>query len=209
MIVQYFYSKRRLENFSDLVIAILSVAMVLQIPVSRIIESDDFTRLIKGIFVFFLNFFVIGSFWHRHHKAIDKLEYITSKIILCNHIFLFFLALLPIFTKLIMENLNESRPIILSNIVFILANLTFIVLLRQTYEQTPSDEQHGLKIINKNLVKYIWLNLLIQGFMFLGMIFSFIGKQRMSAIFLILFPLFITFLNMIIEERGLKEKIKK
>ena len=144
-----FFSKRRFEYFNDGVMAIIAVIAVLDIPVSSVIENKEITKLLEGILIFLINFYVIGIFWHRHHEVIDKLEFLTSKIIWCNHSFLFFLALLPIFTKWIIINPSEVIPLIGYDIVFLLVNLVFLIMAKEVYKQTVDNRLKKLSPIRK------------------------------------------------------------
>ena len=112
-------TKHRFEFFSDGVMVIIITIMVLEIPLPTQFDYMSILSFIYSIFIFFISFFIVGSFWNKHHWLIDHVDIITNKIVWRNMIFLFFLALMPIFTKLVLENPTNIIPLLTYNILYI------------------------------------------------------------------------------------------
>ncbi|KZX17673.1 hypothetical protein MBCUT_01510 [Methanobrevibacter cuticularis] len=129
------YSKHRFEFFSDGVMAIIITIIVLEIPLTNNFSFEGITSFLYSIFIFFVSFFIVGSFWNKHHGLIDHAKKITNKIIWKNMIFLFFLALLPIFTKWVLENPDNLIPVLSYDILFILANISFFLIVKEIYRE--------------------------------------------------------------------------
>ncbi len=118
-------SKNRIEYFSDAIIAIIITIMVLDIPLPKEFKLNEILVLFHAIFVFFVSFIVVASQWNKHRYLFDNIKEITNKIIWRNFLFLFFLALLPIFTKWIIENPGQVVPAIGYEIIFLLLNFSY------------------------------------------------------------------------------------
>ena len=204
-----FYSKRRFEYFNDGIMVVIAIITILEIPVNSVIDNREILKLLEGIMIFFINFFVIGIFWHRHHEVIDKLEILTSKIIWTNHFFLFFLSLLPVFTILIIRNLNEVIPLIGYDIIFLLVNISFLIVSKEVYKQTADDKFEKLPAIRKIFRKYSWAIIIIQIIIFIGVIIIIINNPKLSLLVFIIFTMLTAFVSMFFEEQEIKNKLKK
>jgi len=79
--------------------AIIMTIMVLEIHISDTFSLESIVELLKSILIYFISFFIVGWFLNRHHHLIDNTKQITQKIIIKNLFFLFFVALVPVFTK--------------------------------------------------------------------------------------------------------------
>jgi uncharacterized membrane protein len=106
------FSKHRFEFFSDGVMAIIMTIMVLEIPLPENFDLEHTIGLLKSTLIFFVSFFIVGWFWNKHHHLIDYMEILTNKIIWRNLLFLFFVALIPKFTELIIEHSNNCIVVI-------------------------------------------------------------------------------------------------
>ena len=211
MIHHLFYSKRRFEYFSDTVMAIIAVISILQIPVGNIINNADVQNLFKNIFIYLINFFLIGIFWNRHHKVIDMLELLSKKIIWINHCFLFILSLLPVFTRWIIENPFDNIPIVSYNITFLTANVLFIIMSRIVLRQTDGSVLKEMKTsinlrYNKN---YNSINYIFSGLIAIGLIILLFIKPAISIFLFIILPIIMSFINVFYEEKRIREKINK
>ncbi|MBK1810913.1 DUF1211 domain-containing protein [Clostridium sp. YIM B02505] len=124
-------SKNRLEAFSDGVIAIIVTIIVLNIPTPNTFDAASIYSLINSIVVYLVSFLVVGNFWNQHRRLFDELEHVTNRVVWINIIFLFFLSLVPLFTKWVIQNPNAVAPAVGYAIVFLCVNfsMTFMFLL--------------------------------------------------------------------------------
>jgi len=121
-------SKQRLEAFSDGVIAIIITIMVLSIPLPDDFDSNSVMKLMYSFFVYFISFIVVGSFWVQHHRIFSYIDKVTGKILTLNLLYLFFLSLIPILTKWVMQNPGEIIPAIGYDIAYLVVNITYVFI---------------------------------------------------------------------------------
>jgi len=195
------YSKHRFEFFSDGLMAIIMTIMVLEIHISDAFSLESIVELLKSILIYFISFFIVGWFLNRHHHLIDNTKEITQKIIWRNLLFLFFVALVPVFTKLIIENNANNIAIIAYDIVFLLANVSFFVLEKETRKQLTKEELEKIKIIRIGRMshKYSYIKFVIGCIILLGLVVLSIIFPRFSIIMYIVFPIIVAIMSIFIE----------
>jgi uncharacterized membrane protein len=190
------FSKHRLEFFSDGLMAIVMSIMVLEIPVPKPFSLEGLGELLHSLLIFFVSFFIVGGFLYKHHHVVDGIKKITNKIIWKNLVFLFFVALIPVFTKLIIENNGDNIAIIAYNVVFLLANISFFMLSLEGRKQLTREEMEKINSMHDTFDrKKVFLKLIIMGIIFLGMVLLIIIFPKISIIIFIVFPIIFNLLN--------------
>ncbi len=124
------YSKQRIEAFSDGVIAIIITIMVLGIPLPETTDLDGVLGFLRSIFVYFVSFVIVGSFWNQHNKIFSYVEEVTSTVIWVNLLYLFFLSLIPILTNWVLQYPDEIVPVICYDIVYLLVNISYAFIFK-------------------------------------------------------------------------------
>ena len=195
------YSKHRFEFFSDGLMAIIMTIMVLEIHVSSPFSLENIEELLKSILIYFVSFFIVGWFLNRHHYLIDNTKEITQKIIWKNLLFLFFVALIPIFTKLIIENNDNNVAIIAYDIVFLLANASFLVLEKETRKQITKEELKKIEAIRIEIMKHkhSLLRFVVGCIILFGLVALSIVFPKFSIIMYIVFPIIFAVMSIFIE----------
>ena len=123
-------SKNRLEAFSDGVIAIIITIMVLSIPLPASFAAEKILAFLLTIFIYLVSYVVVGSFWNIHHHVFARMEKVTGKVVTYNLAFLFFLSLIPIFTRWVMENPGVMVPAIAYDLAYVLSSLCSVLIFR-------------------------------------------------------------------------------
>ncbi len=159
-------SKQRLESFSDGVIAIIITIMVLSIPLPQTLTPQDIGVFLNSILVYFLSFVGVGAFWIQHNRAFRYVENVTRTMIWLNLLFLFFLSLMPLLTNWVMANPDEIIPALGYNIIYILINLSYVLILHYILTTSEQENAQQLKermnrLASKHPRTVIWLRLLI------------------------------------------------
>jgi uncharacterized membrane protein len=195
------HSKHRLEHFSDIIIAISMTVLVFEIPVPRDFNFAGIINTLLSIRIFLVTFIVMGSFWNRHHRLVDRLEKITNKIIWRNLIFLFSLTLIPLSSRWIIAN---PKAIVGYDVIFLLVNITYFFMFKGIYGKNKAGESAEIKYI----VKFNTIFLFINGIMtILLVIFDFLFPNIPKIIYL-LFPVISSRINLFLKSRKYK-KIKQ
>lgn len=127
--------------------------------------------LFYSLFLFFFaSFVIVGSFWSKHNFLMNSLEKVNSNIIWKNYLFLFFLSLIPVFTKWVLENPEELVPVFSYDILFLFVNSTFILLaksavnkkkLHDLYEKHHEENDNEKSILNLIIMAFIVLVLVV------------------------------------------------
>jgi uncharacterized membrane protein len=171
--------------------------MVLQIPLTNNFSLEGINNLLYSIFIFFISFFIVGFFWSSHHKLFHHIENVSNKLLWKNLVFLFFLALLPIFTKWLLLYPKEFVPVIAYDILFIIIYLSYFFMMKSTNIKMPRNPNHKKRIQkSKNLLVggLIWILTIIM------IILLFIHIPEVTAILLTALPIIFSFTNLFLED---------
>lgn len=191
--------KNRLEAFSDGVMAIIVTIMVLNIPLPSKFELNDILSFLASILVFFISFFIVGFFWHQHYRMFHDVEEISGKISWRNLLFLFFLSLLPIFTKWVVNNFGEVVPAVGYVIVFLLVNLSNQFMFSCLITDEDKKKWNSVR-------KFFWIRLVVWVIFIAGaMVLSFFFP-RVASVIMIGLPLLISLSNLWFENDKSRQK---
>jgi uncharacterized membrane protein len=190
------YSKHRFEFFSDGVMAIIMTIMAIEIPVSDIFSLEKIGELLESILIFFVSFFIVGWFWNRHHRLIDGVQKITERIVWRNLFFLFFLALLPLFTKWMLLNPDNIITVISYGVVYLIVHFCFFVLSREVYHEIRHELCHEFhEHVKRHSASFvIFIRYIIHCIILIGLFVFGILFPQFSILIYIAFPLAFTFL---------------
>jgi uncharacterized membrane protein len=197
------FTKGRVDQFSDGVIAIIVTIMVLYIPLPKTFKFDQIITLLASVLVYFISFFVVGFFWHQHYRLFYNIDEIPSKVSWRNFLFLFSLSLMPIFTKWVIENFGEVIPAVGYVIVYIFVNMSYHFLFSSILSDDEKKKFKGTR-------KFAWLHNVIWVMVTSGtIIFSFFYPM-VASVLLIGLPLIFSLTNLWGEdERRLKRREQK
>ncbi len=188
------FSKSRLETFSDGVIAIVITIMVLNIPLPDTFSLPEIIGLLKSILIFFVSFCIVGYFWSSHHFMMEQISEVSSTLIWRNLLFLFFLALIPIFTKWVMLHSSEVVPAIGYDIVFLLATASMFWIGSSTPVYKKRREEFRAFGGSSLLRRWLLLFVVVCGIIVLSFFFP-----RVSLVFFIGFPVVFSIFNLVFE----------
>ena len=184
-------SKNRLEAFSDGVIAIIITIMVLDIPMPKSFTFNGIKTVLTSFFIYFISFIVVGSQWFKHNYLFSICNKISIKVVCRNILYLFFLSLMPYFTRLIIEYPKQVVPAIGYDIVFLLLMLSYSFMQHGVIESMLKEQnKHFLnKIKERRANQKFQLILIIIFIIFVGLIFYLsLYNPTISIVFFVILP---------------------
>jgi uncharacterized membrane protein len=190
-------SKQRVEAFSDGVIAIIVTIMVLNIPLPDKFNFDSIMGLINSIIIYFVSFFVVASQWNKHRHLFDNIENIYHISIWRNFLYLFFLSLMPIFTKWVIQNPDEVVPVIGYDILFLLVNICYHFVWNSIMKENEEFKKDNEKFKNEGKASrrgFAFMLLVLIGIFVLSFFYP-----RISVVFFIGMPVVFSLFNLIVE----------
>jgi uncharacterized membrane protein len=119
---------RRLEAFSDGVIAIIITIMVLEMKIPHGNGMEQLRPLLPAFLSYILSFIFVGIYWNNHHHMLQACTVVTGAILWANLHLLFWLSLFPFTTGWMGENHFTAVPTALYGIVLLLAAIAYYVL---------------------------------------------------------------------------------
>jgi TMEM175 potassium channel family protein len=119
---------RRLEAFSDGVLAILITIMVLDLRVPHGTDIGSLAPLLPVLVSYVLSFIYLGIYWNNHHHMLHVTERVTGGILWANLHLLFWLSLVPFVTAWMGENEFAPIPTAAYGVPLLMAGVAYYVL---------------------------------------------------------------------------------
>jgi TMEM175 potassium channel family protein len=133
--------KRRLEAFSDGVIAILITIMVLELRIPHGADWNALHPIYPVFLTYVLSFVYLGIYWNNHHHMLQAVETVNGKILWANLHLLFWLSLVPFVTGWMGENHFAPLPTALYGAVLLLSGAAYTILQNALVaEQGPTSD---------------------------------------------------------------------
>ncbi len=123
-------TRNRIEAFSDAVIAIIIMIMVLELKVPHGASLSHLTPLWPVFLSYVLSFIYLGIYWNNHHHLFAAVEGVDGRILWANLHLLFWLSLFPFVTAWMGENHFAARPMAAYGLVLLCAALAYTILVR-------------------------------------------------------------------------------
>ncbi len=121
-------STRRVEAFSDGVIAILITVMVLELRTPHGTTWSALGGSIPVLLTYLLSFVYLGIYWNNHHHLLMATERVSGLVLWANLHLLFWLSLIPFTTGWLGENEFAATPAAAYGIVLLAASLAYFAL---------------------------------------------------------------------------------
>jgi uncharacterized membrane protein len=121
---------RRLEAFSDGVIAIVITIMVLELKVPHGDRFQDLRPLLPVFLSYVLSFLYVGIYWNNHHHMLHACTAVTAGMLWANLHLLFWLSLLPFATGWMGENHFTAVPTAFYGSTLFMAAVAYYLLQR-------------------------------------------------------------------------------
>jgi uncharacterized membrane protein len=119
---------RRIEAFSDGVLAIIITIMVLELHAPTSAEWVALRPALPAFLSYVLSFIYLGIYWNNHHHMLHVTRGVTGGIMWANLHLLFWLSLVPFFTAWMGENKFAAVPTAAYGVVLLLAAIAYWLL---------------------------------------------------------------------------------
>ena len=122
---------RRLEAFSDGVLAIIITIMVLELKAPHDAGLPALWGLWPVFLSYVLSFVYVGIYWNNHHHMLHVTQSVTGAILWANLHLLFWLSLLPFSTGWMGENEFARWPTVTYGVNLLACALAYFLLERR------------------------------------------------------------------------------
>ena len=147
---------RRLEAFSDGVIAIIITIMVLELKVPHEASLEALRPLLPVFLSYILSFLYLGIYWNNHHHLLHATKQVSGGILWANLHLLFWLSLVPFVTGWMGDNHFAAGPNALYGFVLLMAGTAYTILQRAIVARHGRDSILGIAI-GKDMKGYLSL----------------------------------------------------
>ncbi|HEY6977672.1 MAG TPA: TMEM175 family protein [Chitinophagaceae bacterium] len=126
------FTPERINAFSDGVFAIIITIMILELkrpsnPTFGALFAEWPTWI-----SYFVSYIFIAIVWINHHYLLKHATVATLRLIWANFAHLFAVSLIPFNTDWMAETRLQSVPVAMYGFVFLLVNITYLLLIRET-----------------------------------------------------------------------------
>jgi len=132
-------SPKRLEAFSDGVIAIIITIMVLEIRPPEGAGFGGLHAVVPKLLAYLLSFILVGIYWNNHHHLFHVVERIDGAVMWSNMALLFCLSLVPFVTAWFGEHPGALAPIVVYIAVQLACALSYFAMTRAMLRIHPPD----------------------------------------------------------------------
>src|ERR1700722_508255 len=119
---------RRMEAFSDGVIAILITVMVLELRIPHGTTWSALRDSLPLLLTYLLSFVYLGIYWNNHHHLLMLTERVSGLFLWPTLHLLFWLSLIPFTTGWLGENEFAATPAAAYGIVLLASSLAYFAL---------------------------------------------------------------------------------
>src|SRR6476469_784919 len=129
----------RVSAFSDAVVAILITVLVLEL---RPPEQPTFKALVQlwpTWISYAVSYLFIATVWANHHYVLRYASEATPRLLWFNFAHLFSMSLLPFSAAWMAVSKLAPQPVAFYAAVFFLVNATYLCLIWERIDRTPSD----------------------------------------------------------------------
>jgi len=130
---------RRLEAFSDGVLAIVITITVLELKVPHGADFAAIWPMWPVFLCYVLSFVYIGIYWNNHHHLLHAARRVNGRILWANSHLLFWLSLIPFATGWMGENHFAPAPTALYGAVLLMASIAYRVLEQELIREHGSE----------------------------------------------------------------------
>jgi uncharacterized membrane protein len=123
------FSPRRLEAFSDGVMAVIITIMAFNLRAPAGASITDLRHRLPELLVYVLSFTYVGIYWNNHHHLLRVTPQINGAVMWANLAVLFWLSLVPTLTEWMANEYRYSLPAAIYGVAALGAAIAYYVLV--------------------------------------------------------------------------------
>jgi uncharacterized membrane protein len=131
---------RRLEAFSDSVMAVIITIMAFELKTPVTANWHGLQGRAPQLLVYILSFTVIGIYWNNHHHLLRATRRISAAVMWTNLHLLFWLSLVPFATQWVGAEHARALPAATYGVVALGAALAYFSLVRAILRANVDDD---------------------------------------------------------------------
>ena len=132
-------SRRRLEAFSDGVLAVVITIMVLNLHPPAGDSLTDLRPLLPKLAVYLLSFVFVAIYWNNHHHMFQVVSRVSGGVLWANAHLLFWLSLTPAAAAWLGPHLGDTAPTAVYGVVLLGSAIAYTILTRSLLAVQPAD----------------------------------------------------------------------
>jgi uncharacterized membrane protein len=132
-------SARRVEQFSDAVIAIIITVMVIELRIPHGKTWSALRDSVPVLLTYLLSFVYLAIYWNNHHHLLMATERVNALVLWANLHLLFWLSLLPAVTHWAGENHLASWPTAMYGVVLLMSAIAYFILIHALIREHGRD----------------------------------------------------------------------
>ena len=132
-------SRRRLEAFSDAVLAVVITIMVLNLRPPAGDSLTDLRPLLPKLAVYLLSFVFVAIYWNNHHHMFQVVSRVSGGVLWANAHLLFWLSLTPAAAAWLGPHLGDAAPAAVYGVVLLGSAIAYTILTRALLAAQPAD----------------------------------------------------------------------
>ena len=123
-------STRRLEAFTDGVLAIIITILILGLKRPNGATFAALWDLRHLFWVYLVSFLTLAIYWNNHHHLFQASEVVSGRILWWNFLLLLFISFFPFTTDWVGDHLDSRAPQITYGVVMLAADVVWVFLSR-------------------------------------------------------------------------------
>jgi uncharacterized membrane protein len=132
-------TRRRLEAFSDGVLAVVITIMVLNLHPPAGDSITDLRPLLPKLAVYLLSFVFVAIYWNNHHHMFQVVSRISGGVLWANAHLLFWVSLTPAAAAWLGPHLGDTAPTAVYGVVLLGSAIAYTILTRSLLAVQPAD----------------------------------------------------------------------
>jgi len=132
-------SRRRVEAFSDGVLAVVITIMVLNLRPPAGDSLTDLRPLLPKLAVYLLSFVFVAIYWNNHHHMFQVVSRVSGGVLWANAHLLFWLSLTPVAAAWLGPHLGDTAPTAVYGVVLLGSAIAYTILTRSLLAVQPAD----------------------------------------------------------------------